>query len=270
MRRLSAHLGYLFRELPFGERLEAAVRAGFAAVEHSHPLPLPTAELRRRLDDLGLAVAQLAAGMGDAARGEKGLAALPGREGEARDAFARALDCAESLGCPFVHPMAGVVPADVAPDRAAATFRQAVEAAVERCRDRSVRVLVEAISHAAVPGYHLHRLADAFALARAVPGASVLLDSFHAAANGEDAVALVRAHGPHLGHVHVADHPGRHEPGTGAIDFRPLHAALDGAGYAGAVGFEYLPAAATEAGLGWMAAWGRRRTNPHPSAGASA
>jgi hydroxypyruvate isomerase len=131
---------------------------------------------------------------------------------------------------------------------------------VERTRERPVSILIEAIGQAAVPGYHMNRLDQAFALA-AEYGAgevSVLLDTFHAAANGEDAVALIRSHADRLGHVHVADHPGRHEPGTGAIRFDLILAALEEVGYAGAVGFEYVPAGVTTAGLGWLGPWRER------------
>ncbi|EYD76539.1 Hydroxypyruvate isomerase [Rubellimicrobium mesophilum DSM 19309] len=258
--RLSAHIGYLFTELPLAERLGAARAAGFDAVEHPQPFAVPAAEMRQRLDDLGLSFSQLCAGTGDATRGEKGIAALPGRDREFLDSLDRSLAYAEAVGCPFVHPMAGVVPAAMDSDQANDTYRRNLDAAVERARGRPVSILIEAIGRTAVPGYHLHRLGQAFALAGEYGAGEVLvlLDTFHAAANGEDAVALIHAHADRLGHIHIADHPGRHEPGTGAISFAPIFVALERVGYAGAIGFEYIPASTTLAGLGWIVPWRER------------
>lgn len=235
MTRLSAHIGYLYADLPLADRLAAAARDGFTAVEHPEPWAIPAAEMRRRIGDLGLTFTQVTSGMG--APGEKGLAALPGREAEFRSGFARALGYAQEVGCPFVHPMAGV-PAGGAL-AAGETYLANLAWAVERCAGTPVRVLVEAIT---IPGYHMGTLAQAMDLQDRFGGRfSLLFDSYHAAVMGEDPAGWVRAHAARIGHVHVADHPGRHEPGTGTIDFPTLLAALKGAGYTGAIGFEYLP-----------------------------
>ncbi|MCS0502059.1 hydroxypyruvate isomerase family protein [Ancylobacter mangrovi] len=253
--RLSAHIGYLYGEFPLIERVNAARRAGFSAVEHPNPMAIPAREMRARLEEQGMAFAQMAAATGDGARGEKGLAALPGREADFRDALARSLDYAEAIGCPLVHPMAGVAEGDAA--RAADTYRANLRHAVEQCRGRPVRILVEAISEAAVPGYFMSRLEQAVAMADEIAPDEILLlaDTFHAAANGTDLLAFIGAQAPRIGHVHIADHPGRHEPGTGNLAFEPVLRALLAAGYGRAIGFEYIPTAATDATLSWMAAW---------------
>ncbi|TNC50544.1 TIM barrel protein [Rubellimicrobium rubrum] len=258
--RLSVHIGYLFTDLPLQDRLEAASNAGFHAVEHPQPFALSAAEVKAKLDELGMSFSQLCAGVGDATKGEKGIAALPGREHEFLESLDRSLDYAEAVGCPFVHPMAGVVPDGITSESTAETYRRNLDAAVERARGRPVSILIEAIGHAAVPSYHMHRLDQAFALAREYDRGevSVLLDTFHAAANGEDPLALIRSHADRLGHVHIADHPGRHEPGSGAISFDPILQALESVGYAGAIGFEYIPASTTQAGLGWIGPWRER------------
>lgn len=257
---LSAHIGYLFTELPLGDRPAAARQAGFTAIEHPQPFAISTTDMARILRDEGLVFAQMAAATGDAARGEKGIAALPGRGAEFRESLARSLDYAEAIGCPFVHPMAGVPEPDTAADAVAGTYRANLAHAVEACRNRAVSVLIEAISEAAVPGYHMSRLDRALEAATQAGGDDVLLlvDTFHARANGEDAAAFVTAHAKRIGHIHIADHPGRHEPGTGSIDFGPLLDALESTGYRHAVGFEYIPAGRTEDGLGWLAAWRER------------
>lgn len=246
MNRLSAHIGYLYTDLPMVDRLSAAARDGFTAVEHPEPWAIPAAEMRTRLGDLGLTFSQVTSGMGDPVRSEKGLAALPGREDDFRWGFERALDYALGVGCPFVHPMAGV-PGNLETEAGALaagnTYLSNLIWAVERCDGLEVRVLVEAIT---IPGYYVHSLAFASHLQDQLAGAfSLLFDTFHAASLGEDPVRWITANPARIGHVHIADHPGRHEPGTGALPFDRILSALAAAEYAGAIGFEYIPSTAS-------------------------
>ncbi|GGE50531.1 hydroxypyruvate isomerase [Agaricicola taiwanensis] len=258
--QLSAHIGYLFSELPLSQRPAAARRSGFTAIEHPAPFAIPAGDMARILRDEGLSFAQIAAAGGDASKGEKGLTALPGREQDFRDSFQRSLDYAEAIGCPLIHPMAGVAAKNADAAAVEDAYRTNLTFAVEACRGRAVSVLVEAISEAAVPGYYMSTLDRVLAAADAVgpDDISILIDTFHARANGADAVAFVERHAGRIGHVHIADHPGRHEPGTGAFDFDAFLTALEAAGYGGAIGFEYIPAAGTEQGLGWLASWVQR------------
>ena len=257
-RALSAHIGYLFTELALAQRPAAAKRAGFDAVEHPQPFAVPAGEMARILDTEGLHFTQLAAGMGDAARGEKGLASLPGREADFRASLDASLDYAEAIGCPLIHPMAGVPPTDADPMAVGDTYLRNLAYGVERCSGRRVSMLVEAISQAAVPGYYMSRLEQAAEAADLIGGVSILVDTFHARASGTDAAGFIAAHAARIGHVHIADHPGRHEPGTGAFAFAPFLDALIATNYRGAVGFEYLPVGETVAGLGWLDDWKSR------------
>lgn len=253
MNRLSAHIGYLYSELPLAERPAAAARDGFTAIEHPEPWAVPAAEMRARIDDLGLAFAQVSSGMGDAAKGEKGLAALPGREGEFRAGFERALDYALELGCPFIHPMAGVPKGGVLD--AAETYRLNLSWALSRVEKSGVRVLIEAIT---IPGYHVGNLALAAELQDQFDGRfDLLFDTYHATMLGEDPARWIGRNAGRIGHVHIADHPGRHEPGTGTLPFEPILAALAAGGYAGAIGFEYIPSAATSASAAFLPGWKR-------------
>jgi len=124
--------------------------------------------------------------------------------------------------------------------------------------------MIEAISQAVVPGYFMSDLAHAVAITDALDGISILVDTFHASANGAKAEAFFRTYRGQIGHVHSADHPGRYEP-TGAIAFTPFLDALIAADYRGAVGFEYLPSRETEAGLCWLAAWKTRLQKGEPA-----
>lgn len=246
MNRLSAHIGYLYTDLPLADRLTAAARDGFTAVEHPEPWAIPAAEMRTRLADLGLTFSQVTSGMGDPARSEKGLAALPGREDDFRRGFELALDYAVGVGCPFVHPMAGVpknLETEIGALGAGNTYRGNLIWAVDRCNGTGVRVLVEAIT---IPGYYVRTLAFASQLQDQLTDAfSLLFDTFHAATLGEDPVRWITANPTRIGHVHIADHPGRHEPGTGGLPFDRILSALAAAGYAGAIGFEYIPSTAS-------------------------
>lgn len=251
--RFSAHLGYMFTELPLEQRFAAAAQAGFADVEHPEPFALPAARCRQLLEDNGLRMVQISSG--SRGEGRKGLAALIGHEKAYRDDLMRALDYAEQISCPLLHPMAGI--SDPAhDDRHAAIWLENIAFALQAAQRRPVDIFVEAISRHAVAGYFLNRLDQYLKLtAQSDLKPQVLVDSFHAALNGEDAASFIRANPSRIAHVHIADLPGRHEPGTGRHDFRPLDAALADIGYQGAIGCEYIPAGKTEAGLSWRSTW---------------
>ena len=255
----SAHIGYLYNEHALIDRIGAARRDGFTAVEHPNPLVIDSAVLLAQLREHGMAFAQMGAAGGDAVRGEKGLAALPGREADFRDALRRALDYAEIISCPFVHPMAGVVANDDL-ERAAQTYRTNLAYAVQECRGRSTAILVEAISEAAVPGYFMSTLAKALAIANEIAPLDIwfLADTYHAAASGTDLDAVITVHADRIGHIHIADFPGRHEPRTGKLNFEPLLRRLVSSNYSKAIGFEYIPSTVTDGTLAWMPSWKER------------
>jgi len=156
--------------------------------------------------------------------------------------------------------MAGVLPEGTDPEEAWDVYLGNLAHAVDRCAARKVKVLIEAISTVAVPGYFMSTIDSALRAAGAVGPDRIhfLIDTFHSRATGFDAEAFVLEQASRVGHVHIADHPGRHEPGTGTVDFMRLLDALQGTGYAAAIGFEYIPAADTLAGLGWLPSWKQR------------
>jgi hydroxypyruvate isomerase len=265
MPKFSAHLGYLFADRPVEQRFEAARRSGFRAVEHPAPyrLAAPTVATQLRAHDLSFV--QLAA-VGEAPGGEKGLAGLPGREAEFRVALDRALDYAAAIGCRMVHAMSGVVPADVDPETAWMTYIENLRYAARAASAADIQILIEPISEQTVPNFlmchpelALKALADA-----SDPNIAILYDVYHSVVCDCDPVEFLKAHAGTVGHVHIADSPGRHEPGTGSIPFAEIFSLLDENGYAGHVGCEYIPAGVTEAGLGWLGS-----ANPHDGAASS-
>lgn len=253
MTRLSAHIGYLYTELPLADRLAAAARDGFTAVEHPEPWAMPASEMAGRLADLGLSFSQVTSGMGFG--GEKGLASLPGREADFREGFRRALDYAVEVGCPFVHPMAGVRGEEP-------TYLANIGWSLEACEGTGVRVLVEAIT---IPGYQMATLQAAKTLQDIFPRLKLLFDTYHATVLGEDPVAWVTSNAHRIGHVHIADHPGRHEPGSGTIDFPAFLAALQTTSYRGAIGFEYTPTTDSRTSTAFLPRWAAQLSRKVPA-----
>ncbi len=255
MPRFAANLSMLFTELPFLDRFAAAAAAGFSAVEFLFPYPYPAAELKARLEAHGLQLVLHNLPAGDWDAGERGIAVLPGREGEFREGVARAIAYATALGVPRLNCLVGKTPAGVPADAVHRTLVENLRFAAEALRGAALTLLVEAVNDKDIPGFHLTRTAQVLALLDEVgaPNALVQYDVYHAQRMEGELAATLAAQLPRIGHVQVADTPGRHEPGTGEINFDFLFAHLDAIGYTGHVGCEYKPAATTADGLGWLA-----------------
>ena len=253
MPRFAANLTMLFTELPFLDRFEAAAKAGFNAVEFLFPYPYAVAELKSRLDANGLTLVlhNLPAGNWDA--GERGIACLPERAGEFRDGVAKAIEYGSALGVLQLNCLAGKAPAGVADAVLRETFVGNLRYAAGELKKAGLKLLMEPINTYDIPGFYLNRTAQAIALIAEVGSDNLFVqyDIYHAQRmEGELAATLQRCL-PRIGHVQLADNPGRNEPGTGEINYSFLFAHLDRIGYRGWIGCEYKPAASTEAGLGW-------------------
>jgi hydroxypyruvate isomerase len=250
----SAHIGYLFTEQPMAERIASATRCGFQAVEHPAPYAVPAPEMAGWLNAAGARYVQLGLYSGDASQGEKGLGIFPDRRGEFRKSVAEALDYAEAVGASMVHAMAGILPSAQRAQRHWDCYVENLAFAATEARPRGIKVIVEAMSEAAVPDYFIATPDQA---ARAIAEAGeenigLLLDVFHTASVGLNVEQEIAKHAELLAHVHIADHPGRHEPGSATVDFDKLELALRKANYDGFLGCEYTPIGSTEAGLGWL------------------
>lgn len=253
MPKFAANLSMLFTELPFLDRFEAAARAGFEAVEFLFPYAFEAQDIRRRLDanNLKLVLHNLPAGDWEA--GERGIACHPDRVDEFRAGVARAITYAQALGVGQLNCLAGKAPAGV-PD---ATLRDTLVAnlryAAAALKTAGLRLLVEPINTFDIPGFYVNRTAQALAIIDEVgaDNAFVQYDIYHAQRMEGELAATLQKHLARIGHVQLADNPGRNEPGTGEIHYPFLFAHLDRIGYSGWVGCEYKPATTTEAGLGW-------------------
>ena len=255
MPRFAANISMMFNELPFLDRFAAARAAGFTAVELLFPYEHPAAELATRLRDSGLEQVLFNAPPGDWAAGERGTASLPGRQQEFRDGILRALDYAGTLGCPRLHVMAGMTPAGVAPGTLNGLYAVNLAWAAERAMAQGVTCVIEPINQRDMPGYALTGTANAVAVIEAVgrDRLGLQFDLYHTQITEGDLVPRARALLPWIKHMQVADTPGRHEPGTGEVNWPFVFAQIDEMGFDGWIGCEYRPAGDTLAGLGWFA-----------------
>ena len=262
MPRFAANLTMLYTEVPFLDRFERAARSGFDAVEFLFPYPFSIADIKSRLDANGLALVLHNLPAGDWDAGERGLACLPGREDEFRRGVAQAIEYASALGVPRVNCLAGKAPAGVAEDALRATFVANLRHAAGEMKAAGIKLLMEPINNYDIPGFYLQRTAQALALIEEVGSDNLFVqyDIYHAQRTEGELAATMARHLAKIGHIQLADNPGRNEPGTGEINYDFLFAHLDRIGYAGHIGCEYKPATTTEAGLGWLAAARRTTT----------
>ena len=253
MPRFAANLTMLFTEHPFLDRFERAAQAGFAAVEFLFPYAYAAGDIKDRLDAnrLTLVLHNLPAGDWDA--GERGVACLPGREDEFRAGVAQAIAYAKTLGVTQLNCLAGKAPVGADESVLRATFVANLKYAAAALKDAGLRLLVEPINTYDIPGFFLSRTRQALEILDDVGADNLFVqyDIYHAQRMEGELAATLQQHLARIGHIQLADNPGRHEPGTGEINYPFLFDLLDRLGYAGWIGCEYKPAASTEAGLGW-------------------
>jgi len=253
MPRFAANLTMLFNEVPFLDRFERAARAGFQAVEFLFPYAFPAAEIKARLDAHGLQLVLHNLPAGDWDAGERGIACQPDRAAEFRAGVGRAVEYATALGVPRLNCLAGKAPAGVDEAVLRRTFVDNLRFAADALKGAGLDLLIEPINTFDIPGFYLNRTAQAVALLDEVGAANAFVqyDIYHAQRMEGELAATIEKHLPRIGHIQLADNPGRHEPGTGEIHYPFLFAHLDRLGYKGWIGCEYKPATTTEAGLGW-------------------
>jgi hydroxypyruvate isomerase len=253
MPKFAANLSMLFTEHPFLDRFERAANAGFTAVEFLFPYAFATADIQACLTRYGLKLVLHNLPAGDWEAGERGIACLPDRVDEFREGVKRAIDVGTALGVPQLNCLAGKAPAGVADDVLRKTFVDNLRYAAAELKKANLKLLIEPINTYDIPGFYLRGTAQALSILGEVgaDNAFVQYDIYHMQRMEGEIAATLQKHLPRIGHVQLADNPGRNEPGTGEINYAFLFAHLDRIGYDGYIGCEYKPATTTEAGLGW-------------------
>jgi 2-dehydrotetronate isomerase len=256
MPRLSANLSFLFNEVPFLDRFGEAARAGFEAIEFGFAYDVAESAIAARLAEHKLQCVLINAPPGDFRAGERGIAALPGREEEFVESFATALRYARAVKSPRIHVMAGVMPAGIDAERknlARSTFVRNLRHACTEASPQGVTVLIEALNPRDVPNYFYSAQADVHAIREEVGAANLKaqMDFYHTQIVEGDIAVKFERWLSHIGHVQIAGTPGRHEPDVGEVNYAWLLRRVDELGYDGWVGCEYRPLRDTMSGLVW-------------------
>ncbi|CAN7365226.1 hydroxypyruvate isomerase [Trinickia sp. LjRoot230] len=255
MPKFAANLTMLFNEVPFVERFAAAAQAGFEAVEFLFPYPYSAAELAEQLDAHGLRLVLHNLPAGDWAAGERGIACLPDRVGEFQEGVGQAIEYAKALGVPQLNCLVGIRPKPVDIERARGTIVDNLRFAATALKREGIKLLVEPCNAYDIPGFALNRSKEALDVIAAVDSDNLFLqyDIYHMQRMEGELAATIERNLPRIAHIQLADNPGRHEPGTGEINYAFLFALLDRLGYEGHIGCEYKPRTTTLDGLGWLA-----------------
>lgn len=257
--KFAANLSWLYTELPFLDRFQAAARDGFVGVECLFPHEHPESEIRARLSDLGLELVLFNARPGDWAAGDRGLASLAGRDADFQASVLGALDLARRLDCPRVHLMAGLCAPEDRP-RALTTYEARLAWAAEQAASAGVSIMIEPINPRDMPGYLLNHQEDAHTLVQRIgsPHLQVQLDLYHCQIVQGDISQQLRLALPtgRVGHLQIAGVPDRGEPDAGELHYPHVFAELRALAWEGWIGCEYRPRQSapggTSAGLGWL------------------
>ncbi|HIN15870.1 MAG TPA: hydroxypyruvate isomerase family protein [Dehalococcoidia bacterium] len=255
MTKLAANLSMMFTEVDMLDRFGAAANAGFKGVEYLFPYDYPAEQIREKLDQNGLEQVLFDFPAGDWAAGERGIAALPDRVGEFQDGIGTAVEYAKALGCERLTVLAGKSAPGVSGTNMQETLIDNLKFAANAVSGTNITVLLEAINTIDIPGYSVFRTSQSRDAVEAAgsPSVKVQYDIYHMQIMEGDVTRTIDANFDVIGHYQLADNPGRHEPGTGELNYDFLLPYLDEKGYGGWVGCEYAPAGDTVAGLGWAA-----------------
>lgn len=251
MPKLAANLTMLFTDVPFLERFARAADAGFTAVEFQFPYEFPATDISRELTRHNLHLALFNLPAGDWAAGDRGIAANLDRQEEFRAGVERAIEYARVLQPEHINLLAGA--SDATPENDLALL-QNVRFAANELGEYRLDMTVEPVNSYDVPDFALPTVRAALDLIDEMDIANLTLqlDVYHAVRMGEDPITIIREHADRIGHIQIADVPGRHHPGSGDIDFRELFKVIDASVYEGWVALEYIPEGKTEDGFGLM------------------
>lgn len=261
MPKFAANLTLLYNEHAFMDRFAAAAKAGFTGIEYLFPYDFDKNQLADQLHQHRLTQVLHNLPAGNWSGGERGIACHPDRVGEFQDGVGRAIEYATALGCTQINCLAGLTPANIAPERVRATFVSNLKFASQKLKQSGIRLLIEPInSKRDMPGFYLNHTQQALDIIAEVGSDNLYLqyDIYHMQVMEGDIANTIEKNLKLIPHMQLADNPGRHEPGTGEINYPFLFGFIDRIGYSGWIGCEYKPAATTDAGLSWISPYIRK------------
>lgn len=258
MLRFAMNLTTMFTEAPLLDRFELAAQAGAREIEFLFPYEFEQSAIRNRLDKYSLKQVLFNLPAGDWVAGERGIAANPAKKEEFRAGVKLALEWAAFLQVPTLNCLSGLALPEVSAQDQRRTLIDNVRYAAEACAEKQVRLVVEGINHFDINGFFLNTADQVLAVLNEAdhPNAYLQYDLYHAYREGEDIDAVLKTNIARIGHIQIADVPGRHQPGTGTMDYPGLFRLLESLGYQGAIGLEYNPKPNTVESLGWIEAYG--------------
>jgi hydroxypyruvate isomerase len=248
------NISWLFPELGFGLRPKAVADLGFGAIEFGFPSHADLEALAVARQDLGLEIVLFNQDVPVWDAGNRGYLVDPQRRGEFERTLDQALEIVRRLGVRKVMLPAGVVLPDLARRAQHDCMVENLRRAAPQAKDAHVILTIEVLNDTDNPGNYLTSPEEAFQVVDEVdhPHLRAQVDSYHMAVLGHDPASVVRQGGKRVGHIQFADHPGRHEPGSGKIDFAALERAADEIGYQGPIGLEFVPQAKGAEALAWV------------------
>lgn len=256
MATFSANLGFLWQDLSLPDAIRAAKKAGFVAVECHWPYQYSTQEIAAALQETGLPMLGLNTARGNVAAGDNGLAAIPGREAEAREAIDQAIEYAAALGVANVHVMAG----NASGEDAHRTFLSNLDYASKQAAKSNITILIEPLNRYDAAEYFLKTSVQAIAIIKElqVENLKLMFDCYHLQIMEGDISRRLETSLPYIGHIQIAAVPDRAEPDHGELNYQHVLGLLDSLGYQLPIGAEYKPRSTTEAGLSWMRSYDDR------------
>ena len=256
MTRFSANLGFLFADMPLPDAIRAAGAAGFDAVECHWPYDVPAVSVKSALDETGFTMLGLNTRRGNVSAGDNGLAAVPGREADARTAIDEAVAYARTLGTPNIHVMAGIAEGAAAET----TFRSNLDYACGVAADLGITILIEPLNRYDAPGYFLTTTAQAARIISDVarPNLKLMFDCYHVQLMEGDLSHKLADLLNIIGHIQFAAVPDRGPPGHGEVNYAHIFEVIAGLGYDRPLGAEYKPGGDTTSTLGWLHRFGEQ------------
>jgi hydroxypyruvate isomerase len=258
MPKFAANLTMLFTEVPFMERFASARDAGFSAIEYLFPYEFDAVELKAQLRQNRLTQVLFNLPAGKWEEGERGIAANPERVEEFRTGVVKAVEYALELGVGGLNCLAGKRMRGYDDDKQWSTLVENVRYAAKELHKNGLRLMIELINHFDIPSFFLNRTEQILKLIddAGMPNVFVQYDVYHAQREEGELAATLRKHIDKIGHIQIADNPGRHQPGTGEINYQFILKEIDASGYQGHIGLEYAPIPDSKSSLAWITEFG--------------